>query len=66
MNLYLIERTDDVDWDEYDSGVVAAAETEADIAWWPNGERAVCTVKLIGVAVEGQPAGLIHSSFNAS
>jgi hypothetical protein len=56
MNLYLIERTDEWDWDEYDSGVVAA-ETEADIAWWPNDVASVCTATLIGVAQDSTVSG---------
>lgn len=35
MNLYLVERTDDVDWDEYSAMIVAAPTEEAACAILP-------------------------------
>lgn len=76
MNLYLISQTENNDYDTYDSAVVAA-ETEGQArnthprGVWPKGMNYSWTTpenvaaKLIGVAVEGTPAGVILGSFNA-
>lgn len=36
MNLYLVERTDDVDWDEFSAMIVAAPTEEAACAILPS------------------------------
>jgi hypothetical protein len=78
MNLYLLTQDVETGYDTYDSVVVAAkTETDAksihpegDDAWrywsgcWPWSPESV-SVKLIGKAVKGTPAGVILSSFNA-
>lgn len=66
MRLYLVERTDSVDYDEYDSCVVSAvsecaAKYEATELW---SKYSPVKVKYIGVADSTEP-GVIHSSFNA-
>lgn len=66
MNLYLVERIDSIDYDEYDSCVVAAdsecaAIYEATELW---SKFDPVTVKMIGVANSSEP-GVIHSSFCA-
>lgn len=72
MNLYLLERLDDVDYDEFDS-IIAAAPTEQaarairpDGGWVPedkvdDGES--LRVVLIGTTHRG--IGIVHESFNA-
>ena len=78
MNLYLLTQNVEFGYDTYDSVVVAAkTETEAKSihpctisGWgscggcWPKSPENV-EVELIGKAVEGTPAGVILSSFNA-
>lgn len=66
MNLYLVKRTDDIGYDEYDSVVVSAvsecaAKYEATELW---SKHDPVTVELIGMSIS-QEAGVIHSSFNA-
>uniref|UniRef100_A0AAU8L093 Uncharacterized protein n=1 Tax=Pantoea phage Survivor TaxID=3232176 RepID=A0AAU8L093_9CAUD len=66
MNLYIVERTDSVGYDEYDSCVVAAvsecaAKYEATELW---SKYDPVTVKMIGVSGSQEP-GVVHSSFNA-
>ncbi|UQT02655.1 helicase superfamily 1/2, ATP-binding protein [Serratia phage vB_SmaM-Sureiya] len=66
MRLYIVERTDSVGYDEYDSCVVAAlsesdAKYEATELW---SKYDPVTVKFIGIADSKEP-GVIHSSFNA-
>lgn len=66
MNLYLVKRTDDIGYDEYDSVVVSAvsecaAKYEATELW---SKYDPVTVELIGMSIN-QEAGVIHSSFNA-
>lgn len=74
MNLYLISQTENEDYDTYDSAVVAAETPEDAARIHPDGSGsfgtwARCpenvTVKLIGTATEGTPAGVICASFNA-
>jgi hypothetical protein len=72
MKLYLLERGDRVDYDEYDSMVVAA-ENEHDalrtlpprglFGWTRELERIKITH--IGNAVEDLPIGVVLASFNA-
>jgi len=78
MNLYLLTQDVESGYDTFDSMVVAAkSETDAksihpygDDAWgywsgcWPKSPEGV-DAKFIGYAVEGTPAGVILSSFNA-
>ena len=39
MRLYLISRTDDIDYDEYDSFVVVAESEKSALEWHPNGQK---------------------------
>jgi hypothetical protein len=39
MKLYLLSRTDRVDYDEYDSFVVAAESEEEALKWFPRGNK---------------------------
>lgn len=73
MNLYILERTDNVDYDEFDSIVVAAPDKTAACAIRPKGgwvypgepeEGVNLTVTLIGIT--HLPVGVVHSSFNAA
>lgn len=68
MNLYLVTRTDYVDWDEYDSFVVACENAEkarntkpANYGWTTPDQ---VKVTLIGMAAEGIE-GIQCASFNA-
>ena len=75
MKLWLINRTDHVDYDEWDAAVVAA-ETEQQASdthpngvpthWggWPD-DTSLIEVTLIGTAKRGTKAGVICASFNA-
>jgi hypothetical protein len=81
MNIYLIERTDCCDYDEFDSAVVCAEDEESARDRHPNGSqvdwaalpkwgtwvtsRDMVTVRLVGVAAPFSVAGVILSSFNA-
>lgn len=65
INLYLVERTDRIDYDEFDASVVAAeneveAEKESKVSGYQN-----LTVTLLGKAVKGTGKGDILSSYNA-
>jgi hypothetical protein len=68
--IYLIERTDDCDWDEYD-GVVVVALSAKDAKkhvfvlkfWGMNKDNCTCTK--IGVANKRLALGTVLSSFNA-
>jgi hypothetical protein len=67
MNIYLVSRTDEVDWDEYDS-VVVVAETPKEarkIAPVDDGTWKNLSVKLIGSAKMGIKKGIILESYNA-
>jgi hypothetical protein len=63
--LWLVSRTDKIDYDEYDSCVLAARDREEaiDIAAETFPSRAVVETTIIGTT-EG-PSGIIHRSFNA-
>ena len=64
MNLYLIDRTDDVGYDEFDSAIIAEDSPELAMKLAPfNVEEATC--KLIGKAAKGIAAGMVLGSFNA-
>lgn len=72
MNLYLLERQDDVGYDEFDSIVVAAPTEQAARAIRPRGgwvygeaweDVETLTCQLIGTT--NLPTGLVHTSFNA-
>ena len=78
MNLYLLTRKEEVDWDQYISMVVAAPDKESARVISPDGRVNVnyskedwwapphlVKVKLIGIAVPGTPSGPIHRSFKA-
>lgn len=74
MNIYLIERTDIVGYDEYDS-LVCTAETEQDaremwydLQWTNEGDTDMLIVTVIGKveAYDQTPAEVICASFNAS
>ena len=67
MNLYLIERTDNVDYDEYDSFVVAAY-TEFEARSYANFHAVLsspATAHLIGQAAPDVQPGVVLGSYNA-
>lgn len=66
MNLYLVSRNDRVDYDEYDSAVVAAA-TPLKAKEWGCGTQSITplSVEYIGKAKAGTKEGWILQSFNA-
>lgn len=72
MNLYLLEREDDIGYDEFDSIVVAAPTEQAARAirprggWvygeaWDDAEKLTCT----NIGTTHLPSGIVHESFNA-
>lgn len=74
MELYLLSRIDEVDYDEYDSAVVAAESEEESKnievghigqyhSSWTTPDN--IKVELIGTAREGTKAGVILTSYNA-
>jgi hypothetical protein len=79
MNLYIIFRSDETGYDEFDSAVVAARNEDAARTIHPNGGINVVDdessdtwihpeyvrVTLIGKAVKGQTHGVILASFRA-
>lgn len=77
MNLYLLERKDEVGWDEYISMVVAAPDEESARVILPDGRDRytiddwlwvppwLVNVTLIGIAKESTARGPIHKSFKA-
>ena len=75
--IYLVERTDDVDYDEYTGFVCVADDEEEAIAIcdyehgrdsiyseWPLKTRTV-KITLVGVAVDGLESSIIFESFLA-
>lgn len=62
MELWHVIRTDPIDYDEYDSWVVAAKDAEQAVKFC--GYQKV-TVTLIGTAVDDTGAGVVLGSFNA-
>lgn len=81
MNLYLVSRTDEVDYDEFDSFVIAtntAEEARSTLPKWSDDPEWRCSVeygwtmpehvqvRFIGVAHQGIEHGeIICASFNA-
>ena len=81
MNLYLITRNDGVDYDQYDSAVVAAPDEEdakalieQDLDDWTHygyvnhkkvNTKLDITIKLIGTAIDEMQYGIVVDSFNA-
>ena len=76
MNLYLIERPDKADWDEYVSAIVCAATPEEAQHTHPSGhgESVICPtwvkpevvkVTFLGIAHESIKAGVICASLKA-
>lgn len=67
MFLYLVKRTDDVDWDENRSGVLAAESLERVelLSLVKFGKYSTFDIKLIGTAVEGTEEGSILIDFKA-
>lgn len=72
MNLYLLERLDDVGYDEFDSIVVAAATQQAACAirprcgWIPDNQAEDgVTLRIALIGTTHLPTGIVHTSFNA-
>ena len=76
MNLYLVERTDKVTWDEYDSFVIAANTPQvarniaADAGSSTYGPKPTAwletaTVQFLGTAAPDVERGVVLGSFNA-
>lgn len=78
MRIYRVERTDQNEYDEFDSFVVIAESEEDALAFHPNGTRIAemryvdkrwplhkLTVEDIGQANDGATAGVVLASFNA-
>lgn len=80
MKLWLISQSENRKWDTYDSAVVAAESEVQARAMHPSGDMDAwldywptwcelpdeVTVRYIGDAAPGTPAGVICASFNAS
>lgn len=67
MNLYLIERTDEVGYDEFDSYVIAADDERQAVSLckWEAIPDQPLIVSMIGTAIFGTLPGVILGSFNA-
>lgn len=81
MNIYLLERTDDFGYDEYDSAILVAKSAKAAAKIAPNGIPIVhwgissqwgwvdspdkVKVKRIGTALKNAKTGVVCASFNA-
>lgn len=81
LNLYLLERKDYVDWDQFKASIVCAQNTEDAKSIHPNGgefskeikddpsawvtKTSDIIVTFIGKPTENQTRGVILSSFNA-
>lgn len=68
MKLFIVERTDNVGYDEFDSIVVAAESEDDAIHIEPQGVWASAehlAVQYIGEAMPLIPRGVVHASFNA-
>ena len=68
--IYLITRTDDADWDEYDGAVIVAktpkqAKELAYKRYYGSFKEGNIICKLIGLANKNQSIGHVLSSFNA-
>lgn len=70
MNLYLLERLDDVGYDEFDSIVVAAPTVQAACAIRPRGawvhgsvpEEGV-NLRVVCIGTTHLPTGIVHQSY---
>lgn len=65
MNLYLLKRTDNVRYDEYNSDVVAAESFEQAKEISRVGDYKGVVVSQIGTAIDGLDVGVILDSFMA-
>lgn len=76
MNLYLVERTDDVNYEEYESFVAACSgpdkarslrpsDAHSHYETWPVDDVLTLQVTLIGKARRGL-TGVIHTSFRSA
>jgi hypothetical protein len=69
MNIYLVSRTDDIGYDEYDSIVIAAKTAQEACSVHPGGDAwqkpEDLKVELIGKAIKGSKQGIVLASFNA-
>jgi len=72
MKLWLVERTDEIGYDEHIAFVISAKSAEevhnhtpAKGPWWTWAEKAHVRVTLIGAATKGTKAGVVMESFNA-
>jgi len=67
LNLYLIERTDPVGWDEYDAFVIAATSEQEAIGMvnWCALPDCDPVCRLIGIASSEVEPGVVLGSFNA-
>lgn len=67
LNLYLIERTDEIGYDEFDAHVIAAPceEDALSMARWDAAIDSDPTCRLIGIALNGVEPGIVLGSFNA-
>lgn len=63
--IWLIERTDEIGYDEYVSAVVCAPDEETAVALSYIGSYKNLAVKSVGEAFEGVPVGMVMDSFNA-
>ena len=67
--IYLIERTDEVNYDEYDATVIIAKTPEEaknlalKLEGFTTEDKIIC--ELIGIANKDQPIGEVLCSFNA-
>jgi len=65
MKLWLLKRTDGIDYDEYDSDVVAAKTGKRAKELSNVGRRPNITIKCIGTASARIKEGVVIGSFNA-
>ena len=78
MKIYLIERTDRIGYDEYDSIIVIAKDEAEALEYQPSGDKEFSDysdswtntvdniiVTLIGTATRGSKSGVVLASFNA-
>lgn len=64
MKIYVVSRTDEVDWDEY-YGFVVAAENEDQALKFAKEETDIGEFKVEQIILEEVKAGIILSDFNA-
>ena len=66
MKIYLVTRTDDYDWDEYDAVVVVEKTPKKAMEFCEEYfNKGKMTCELIGTATSKQKAGEVLASFNA-